>query len=163
MLVGALSICLRWSGAEHEHYGRQPPENASLSTGPTRISATFNKQLQTGFAAMPVVGQTGSCDPPGNRRYTAQWSVWAFRRDADTDARRYRLTRRSGPGMMGWALGLRHWYTRRETAKEQLHGRPAGSTGQPTGHRTPGCTRRRPNTGAASRISCRQHIGAAAG
>lgn len=33
-----------------------PAENAQLSVGPTRVSATFNERLQTTFAAMTVVG-----------------------------------------------------------------------------------------------------------
>jgi methionine-rich copper-binding protein CopC len=33
-----------------------PAENAILSVGPARVSATFNEQLQTTFAAMTVVG-----------------------------------------------------------------------------------------------------------
>src|SRR6201996_8482444 len=33
-----------------------PAENAAVSTGPTHVSATFNEELQTTFAAMTVVG-----------------------------------------------------------------------------------------------------------
>ncbi len=34
----------------------EPPDNAVLAAGPTRVSATFNERLQTTFAAMTVVG-----------------------------------------------------------------------------------------------------------
>jgi copper resistance protein C len=33
-----------------------PAENAAVSTGPARVRATFNEDLQTTFAAMTVVG-----------------------------------------------------------------------------------------------------------
>lgn len=36
-----------------------PVENASLTTAPSRVSATFNEQLQQTFAAMTVVGPDG--------------------------------------------------------------------------------------------------------
>lgn len=37
-----------------------PAANAVLATGPQRVSATFNEQLQTAFAAMTVVGPDGN-------------------------------------------------------------------------------------------------------
>lgn len=37
-----------------------PADNAVLATGPQRVSATFNEQLQTTFAAMTVVGPDGN-------------------------------------------------------------------------------------------------------
>lgn len=37
-----------------------PADNAVLATGPERVSATFNEQLQTSFAAMTVVGPDGN-------------------------------------------------------------------------------------------------------
>jgi copper resistance protein C len=36
-----------------------PLENASLTTAPIRVSATFNEQLQPSFAAMTIVGPDG--------------------------------------------------------------------------------------------------------
>lgn len=44
-----------------------PAENAQLTVGPARVSATFNERLQTTFAAMTVVGPDGnlwSSGPP---------------------------------------------------------------------------------------------------
>jgi copper resistance protein C len=38
----------------------QPADNAVLTSGPDRASATFNEQLQTTFAAMAVVGPDGN-------------------------------------------------------------------------------------------------------
>ncbi|OBB89786.1 copper resistance CopC family protein [Mycobacterium sp. 852002-40037_SCH5390672] len=37
-----------------------PPADAVLATGPQRVSATFNEQLQTTFVAMTVVGPDGN-------------------------------------------------------------------------------------------------------
>ena len=37
-----------------------PAADATLSAGPTRVSATFNEDLQTTFAAMTVVGPDGN-------------------------------------------------------------------------------------------------------
>nr|WP_232070436.1 copper resistance CopC family protein [Mycobacterium noviomagense] len=37
-----------------------PPENAVLTVGPARVSATFNEPMQTTFAAMTVVGPDGN-------------------------------------------------------------------------------------------------------
>ncbi len=36
-----------------------PADNAVVETGPERVSATFNEELQTTFAAMSVVGPDG--------------------------------------------------------------------------------------------------------
>ncbi len=38
----------------------QPADNALLAAGPTQVSATFNEQLQTSFAAMAIVGPDGN-------------------------------------------------------------------------------------------------------
>ena len=38
----------------------EPPDNAAVTTGPGRVSATFNERLQTTFAAMTVVGPDGN-------------------------------------------------------------------------------------------------------
>ena len=38
----------------------EPADNAVLTTGPDRVSATFNERLQTTFAAMTVVGPDGN-------------------------------------------------------------------------------------------------------
>jgi copper resistance protein C len=51
------------AGAASAHAARvsaDPADNASVSTGPARVSATFNEDLQTTFAAMTVVGPDGN-------------------------------------------------------------------------------------------------------
>jgi copper resistance protein C len=51
------------AGAASAHAARvsvDPAENAAISTGPARVRATFNEDLQTTFAAMTVVGPDGN-------------------------------------------------------------------------------------------------------
>jgi copper resistance protein C len=57
--LGAVST----AGAASAHAARvstDPAENATVSTGPTHVSATFNEDLQTTFSAMTVVGPDGN-------------------------------------------------------------------------------------------------------
>jgi len=51
------------AGAARAHAARvsaTPAENATVSAGPAHVSATFNEELQTTFAAMTVVGPDGN-------------------------------------------------------------------------------------------------------
>ncbi len=51
------------AGAASAHAARvsaDPADHATVSTGPIRVSATFNEDLQTTFAAMTVVGPDGN-------------------------------------------------------------------------------------------------------
>jgi methionine-rich copper-binding protein CopC len=71
--VGLLLITLTMAGAAvaFAHATRvsaDPPENAALTVGPARASATFNEQLQTTFAAMTVVGPDGNLWSTGEPR-----------------------------------------------------------------------------------------------
>ena len=45
-----------------------PPADAALTAGPRQVSATFNEQLQTAFAAMTVVGPDGNLWSTGEPR-----------------------------------------------------------------------------------------------
>ncbi|CQD06190.1 copper resistance protein CopC [Mycobacterium europaeum] len=62
--VGALLVIApRTAPPVSAHAARiatDPADNAVLTTGPERVSATFNEQLQTTFAAMTVVGPDGN-------------------------------------------------------------------------------------------------------
>ncbi|MGB8386645.1 copper resistance CopC family protein [Mycobacterium sp.] len=72
--VGLLLAALLWiatlnAQAASAHAARvstEPAENAVLAAGPKRVSATFNDQLQTAFAAMTVVGPDGNEWSTGN-------------------------------------------------------------------------------------------------
>ena len=51
------------AGSASAHASRvsaDPADHAALSAGPARVSATFNEDLQTTFAAMAVVGPDGN-------------------------------------------------------------------------------------------------------
>lgn len=43
-----------------------PPVGAALDAGPDRVSATFNEELQSAFAAMTLVGPDGNLWSTGN-------------------------------------------------------------------------------------------------
>ena len=64
-LVAALValMALAGAGVASAHAARiaaDPAENASLTQGPARVSATFSEELQPEFAAMTVVGPDGN-------------------------------------------------------------------------------------------------------
>ena len=56
----------RAASAHAARVSTEPAENAVLAAGPKRVSATFNDQLQTAFAAMTVVGPDGNEWSTGN-------------------------------------------------------------------------------------------------
>ncbi|OBH09596.1 copper resistance CopC family protein [Mycobacterium sp. E1747] len=62
--VGALwviaTMTAQVASAHAARVSTDPADNAVLATGPERVSATFNEQLQTTFAAMTVVGPDGN-------------------------------------------------------------------------------------------------------
>lgn len=72
LLLTVLLICLLGSAgtatasAHATLIGTDPVENAALATGPGRVSATFNEQMQPEFAAMTVVGPDGNIWSVGN-------------------------------------------------------------------------------------------------
>jgi methionine-rich copper-binding protein CopC len=64
-LVAALmaATALAGAGIAYAHAARiatDPAEGAALTSGPHRVSATFNESLQPEFAAMTVVGPDGN-------------------------------------------------------------------------------------------------------
>jgi copper resistance protein C len=60
LLLAAIAFAATLTaGAASAHAARvstDPADNATVSTGPTHVSAVFNEPLQTTFAAMTVVG-----------------------------------------------------------------------------------------------------------
>ena len=170
-----------------------PADKAAVNTGPARVSATFNEDLQTTFAAMTVVGPDANLwsvgapqvhgtvvsvgvrplGPAGD--YTVNYRVTSADGHVVSGSWSFRLTT-AGTGTPGpaaqpadnspddvpawpfvlgavvlvgggalWATRtgpdnpLTAWHdgfallgrcTRRESAKEQPDGRPAGSTGR---------------------------------
>jgi methionine-rich copper-binding protein CopC len=71
--VGLLLMAMTVAGtavafAHATRVSADPPENAALTVGPARVSATFNEQLQTTFAAMTVVGPDSNLWSTGEPR-----------------------------------------------------------------------------------------------
>lgn len=63
LLAAFAMVTTLTAGAAGAHAARvsvEPGENAAVNTGPARVSATFNEDLQTTFAAMTVVGPDGN-------------------------------------------------------------------------------------------------------
>ena len=60
-LVAAMALAGAPVASAHAtRIATDPADNAALTTGPQRVSATFNEQLQPEFAAMTVVGPDGN-------------------------------------------------------------------------------------------------------
>ncbi|CAN5378357.1 copper resistance protein CopC [soil metagenome] len=64
-LFSALAMLMLFTGtpvasAHAIRVATDPVEKASLTTGPDRVSATFNEKMQPSFAAMTVVGPDGN-------------------------------------------------------------------------------------------------------
>jgi copper resistance protein C len=63
LLAAAALLTTVSAGAAGAHAARvsaDPADHAALNAGPARVSATFNEDLQTTFAAMTVVGPDGN-------------------------------------------------------------------------------------------------------
>lgn len=64
LLLAAIAFATTLTaGAASAHAARvstDPADNATVSTGPAHVSAVFNEQLQSTFAAMTVVGPDGN-------------------------------------------------------------------------------------------------------
>ncbi len=63
VLTGTLLVAVMAAPAAGAHTvltASDPAADATLSTGPDRVSATFNEDLQPAFAAMTVIGPDGN-------------------------------------------------------------------------------------------------------
>jgi copper resistance protein C len=63
LLLAVPLVITLTAGAASAHAARvsaDPAEHAAVSTAPAQVSATFNEDLQTTFAAMTVVGPDGN-------------------------------------------------------------------------------------------------------
>jgi copper resistance protein C len=56
----ATTLTAGTAGAHAARVSADPADHATVSTGPAQVSATFNEDLQTTFAAMTVVGPDGN-------------------------------------------------------------------------------------------------------
>ena len=71
LAISLLAAALAGAGAASAHATRiatEPVENAELTEGPQKVSATFNERLQPQFAAMTVVGPDGNLWSTGDPR-----------------------------------------------------------------------------------------------
>ena len=59
LLLGALAVSPP-ATAHTTQTGAQPAADSTVQTGPARVTATFNEELQPEFAAMTVVGPDGN-------------------------------------------------------------------------------------------------------
>ncbi len=55
-MMSAATLNAQRACAHAARLSTDPADNAVLTTGPDRVTATFNERLQTAFAAMTVVG-----------------------------------------------------------------------------------------------------------
>jgi methionine-rich copper-binding protein CopC len=86
-----------------------PPDNAVLTTGPERVSATFNERLQTTFVAMTVVGPDGNLWSAGDPTVQGAVASIGMRAlgPAGTYTVNYRVTSADGHVVSGsWSFRL---------------------------------------------------------
>ena len=84
-----------------------PPADATLSAGPSRVSATFNEEPQTNFAAMTVVGPDGNLWSSGDSEVHGEVVSVAMRPlgPSGTYTVNYRVTSDDGHVVSGsWAF-----------------------------------------------------------
>ncbi|WP_029116165.1 copper resistance CopC family protein [Mycobacterium sp. URHB0044] len=105
-------LALTGAGAASAHAARistDPAPDAALSQGPDRVSATFNEQLQTSFAAMTVVGPDGNLWSTGPAEVRGAVASVALRPlgPAGTYTANYRVTSADGHVVSGsWSFRL---------------------------------------------------------
>jgi methionine-rich copper-binding protein CopC len=68
VLAVAALVAAPTASAHASRVAADPPENATLASGPAQVSATFNERLQTTFAAMTLVGPDGNLWSTGDPR-----------------------------------------------------------------------------------------------
>ena len=107
LLIPTLGAPDAWAHATR--VATDPADNAVLTASPERVSATFNEQLQTTFAAMTVVGPNGNVWSNGDP--TVQGAVVSTRLrplgPAGTYTVNYRVTSADGHVVSGsWSFRL---------------------------------------------------------
>ncbi|BCZ22204.1 copper resistance CopC family protein [Mycobacterium senriense] len=97
------------AGAHATRVATDPAADAVLAAGPQRVSATFNEQLQTTFAAMTVVGPDGNVWSTGEPTVQGAVVGIALRAlgPAGTYTVNYRVTSADGHVVSGsWSFRL---------------------------------------------------------
>jgi methionine-rich copper-binding protein CopC len=113
LLLAAMTLTstvnVQVASAHATRVASQPADNAVLMAGPDQVSATFNEQLQTTFAAMAVVGPDGNVWSSGQP--TVQGAVVSIGMrplgPAGTYTVNYRVTSADGHVVSGsWSFRL---------------------------------------------------------
>ncbi|ABK67243.1 copper resistance protein CopC [Mycobacterium avium subsp. hominissuis] len=107
VLIAGLTAPAAWAHAAR--VATDPAADAALTTGPHRVSATFNEQLQTTFAAMTVVGPDGNVWSTGEPTVQGAVVSVAVRPlgPAGTYTANYRVTSADGHVVAGsWSFRL---------------------------------------------------------
>jgi len=113
LLLAAMTLTstvnVQVASAHATRVSSQPADNAVLTAGPDQVSATFNEQLQTTFAAMAVVGPDGNVWSSGQP--TVQGAVVSIGMrplgPAGTYTVNYRVTSADGHVVSGsWSFRL---------------------------------------------------------
>jgi methionine-rich copper-binding protein CopC len=120
-------LALTGAGTASAHAARiatDPAPDAALRQGPERVSATFNEQLQTTFAAMTVVGPDGNLWSTGEADVQGAVASVALRPLGPTGIYtvNYRVTSADGHVVSG------SWAFRLTTAGTGTPGPPVGAT-----------------------------------
>jgi copper resistance protein C len=105
--VATLTAQVAWAHAAR--VATDPADNAVLASGPERVSATFNEQLQTTFAAMTVVGPDGNVWSDGDPTVRGAMVGVGLRPlgPAGTYTVNYRVTSADGHAVSGsWSFRL---------------------------------------------------------
>ncbi|MET0456805.1 MAG: copper resistance CopC family protein [Mycobacterium sp.] len=130
-------LALAGAGTASAHATRvsaDPAPDSSVQTGPARVSATFNEQLQANFASMTVVGPDGNLW--SNDEVTVQGAVAtvSLRQPlgpAGTYTVNYRVTSADGHVVSGaWSFDV-------ATAGNGSPGRPVAAPGDPVADGVP--------------------------
>ena len=105
-------LALAGAGIASAHATRlaaAPAPDSSVNAGPTRVSATFNEQLQTDFAAMTVIGPDGNLWSTGDAEIKGSVASVALRPLGPTGTYtvNYRVTSADGHVVNGaWSFHL---------------------------------------------------------
>ncbi len=97
------------ASAQATRVATDPADHAVLTTGPDRVSATFDERLQTAFAAMTVVGPDGNLWSTGEPTVRGAVVGIGLRPlgPAGTYTVNYRVTSADGRVVSGsWSFGL---------------------------------------------------------
>jgi copper resistance protein C len=127
-VLALVVLALSGAGTASAHATRisaDPAPDSALDAGPERVSATFNEQLQTSFAAMTVVGPDGNLWSTGPTEIEGAVASVGLRPLGPVGSYtvNYRVTSADGHVVSG------SWSFRLTTAGSGTPGPPVGASG----------------------------------